>query len=307
MGSPLSAYVLDGAAAADNILVRVADAARALEAHGVKPGLAVVLVGADPASQVYVGAKGRAAKQCGFHSLQHDLPATTSQADLLALVARLNADPMIHGVLVQLPLPKAIDSARVLEAIDPAKDVDGFHPVNVGLLGSGLIDRALVPCTPAGSMILLDRACEALGRKLAGAEAVVIGRSNIVGKPMAQLLLARDCTVTLAHSRTRDLAQVSRRADVLVAAVGRPEMVRGDWIKPGALVIDVGINRIPAPEKGEGKTRLVGDVAYAEASQVAGAITPVPGGVGRMTIAMLMANTLKAAARAHGLPAPAIA
>jgi len=307
MGSPLSAYVLDGAAAADNILARVADAARALEAHGVKPGLAVVLVGADPASQVYVGAKGRAAKQCGFHSLQHDLPATTSQADLLALVARLNADPMIHGVLVQLPLPKAIDSARVLEAIDPAKDVDGFHPVNVGLLGSGLIDRALVPCTPAGSMILLDRACEALGRKLAGAEAVVIGRSNIVGKPMAQLLLARDCTVTLAHSRTRDLAQVARRADVLVAAVGRPEMVRGDWIKQGALVIDVGINRIPAPEKGEGKTRLVGDVAYAEAAQVAGAITPVPGGVGRMTIAMLMANTLKAAARAHGLPAPAFA
>jgi methylenetetrahydrofolate dehydrogenase (NADP+)/methenyltetrahydrofolate cyclohydrolase len=300
----LSAIILDGAAAADATLARVAEAAGALEAQGVKPGLAVVLVGADPASQVYVGAKGRAAKQCGFHSLQHDLPATTSESDLLALVAQLNADPAVHGILVQLPLPKAIDSACVLEAIDPAKDVDGFHPVNVGLLGSGLIERALVPCTPAGSMILLDRACEALGRALAGAEAVVIGRSNIVGKPMAQLLLARDCTVTLAHSRTRDLKEVSRRADVLVAAVGRPQMVRGDWIKPGAIVIDVGINRLPAPEKGEGKTRLVGDVAYGEALSVAGAITPVPGGVGRMTIAMLMANTLKAAARAHGLTAP---
>ena len=302
----MSAIVLDGAAAADATLARVAAAARVLEAQGVKPGLAVVLVGADPASQVYVGAKGKAARQCGFHSLQHDLPATTTQADLLALVARLNADPAIHGILVQLPLPGPIDSARVLEAIDPAKDVDGFHPVNVGLLGSGLMARASIPCTPAGSMILLDRAGEALGRSLAGAEAVVIGRSNIVGKPMAQLLLARDCTVTIAHSRTRDLKEVSRRADVLVAAVGRPEMVRGDWIKPGAIVIDVGINRLPAPEKGEGKTRLVGDVAYAEALSVAGAITPVPGGVGRMTIAMLMANTLHAAARAKGLAAPQV-
>ena len=302
----MTAFVLDGAAAADSTLLRIAQAAGALEGQGVKPGLAVVLVGSDPASQVYVGAKGRAAKQCGFHSLQHDLPVTTSEAELLALVARLNADPAVHGILVQLPLPKSIDAARVLEAIDPAKDVDGFHPVNVGLLGSGLIERALVPCTPAGSMILLDRGCEALGVKLAGAEAVVIGRSNIVGKPMAQLLLARDCTVTLAHSRTRDLPAVARRADVLVAAVGRPEMVRGDWIKPGALVIDVGINRIPAPEKGEGKTRLVGDVAYAEALPVAGAITPVPGGVGKMTIAMLMANTVKAAARTHGLPVPAL-
>ena len=300
----MSAYILDGAAAADATLARVAEAARALGAHGVRPGLAVVLIGADPASQVYVGAKGKAAKQCGFHSIQHDLPVTTRQADLLALVAKLNADPAIHGILVQLPLPETIDSARVVEAIDPAKDVDGFHPVNVGLLGAGLIARALVPCTPAGSMILLERGCEALGVKLAGAEAVVIGRSNIVGKPMAQLLLARDCTVTLAHSRTRDLREVSRRADVLVAAVGRAEMVRGDWIKPGALVIDVGINRIRAPEKGEGKTRLVGDVAYGEAAEVAGAITPVPGGVGRMTIAMLMANTLKAAARANGLTAP---
>ncbi len=298
--------VIDGVAAADATLARVAEAARVLRAQGVRPGLAVVLVGADPASQVYVGAKGRAASQCGFHSLQHDLPATATQADLLALVGKLNADPAIHGVLVQLPLPRTIDAARVLEAIDPAKDVDGFHPVNVGLLASGSIERACVPCTPAGSMILLDRAAEALGRSLAGAEAVVIGRSNIVGKPMAQLLLARDCTVTVAHSRTRDLKDVARRADVLVAAVGRPEMVRGDWIKPGAIVIDVGVNRLPTPEKGEGKTRLVGDVAYGEALAVAGAVTPVPGGVGRMTIAMLMANTLKAAARAHGLSAPQV-
>jgi methylenetetrahydrofolate dehydrogenase (NADP+)/methenyltetrahydrofolate cyclohydrolase len=297
----LSAYVLDGAAISQATLARVAEAARSL---GLKPGLAVVLVGSDPASQVYVGAKGRAAKQCGFHSLQFDLADTTSEAELLTLIDKLNRDPEIHGVLVQLPLPRAIDSSRVLEAVDPAKDVDGFHPVNVGLAACGVFERALIPCTPAGSMILIDRACEELGLKLDGMEAVVVGRSNIVGKPMAQLLLARNCTVTIAHSRTRDLPAVARRADVLVAAVGRPEMVRGDWVKPGAVVIDVGINRIPAPEKGEGKTRLVGDVAYKEASQVAGAITPVPGGVGKMTIAMLMANTLIAAARARGLPAP---
>ena len=241
--------------------------------------------------------KGKAAAACGFHSVQHTLPASTGEADLLALVARLNADPAIHGILVQLPLPKAIDSTRVLEAIDPTKDVDGFHPINVGLLSIGDADRGLIPCTPAGAMIMLDKACKALGTRLEGMEAVVIGRSNIVGKPMAQLLLARNCTVTLAHSRTRDLPAVARRADVLVAAVGRPEMVRGDWVKPGAIVIDVGINRIPA---GEGKTRLVGDVAYSEAAEVAGAITPVPGGVGRMTIAMLMANTLEAAKRAAG-------
>ena len=299
----MSALVLDGAAVADATLARVADAARAL---GLTPGLAVVLVGSDPASQVYVGAKGRAAKLCGFHSVQHTLPETTSEAELLALIDDLNRDPALHGILVQLPLPKAIDSSRVLEAIDPAKDVDGFHPVNVGLAASGVFERALIPCTPAGSMILLDRACEALGRKLDGLDAVIIGRSNIVGKPMAQLLLARNCTVTIAHSRTRDLPAVAARADVLVAAVGRPEMVRGDWVKPGAIVIDVGINRIPAPEKGEGKTRLVGDVAFDEAARVAGAITPVPGGVGKMTIAMLMANTLTAAARAKGLAAPSV-
>ena len=297
----MSAYVLDGAALADATLARVAQAARALD---LTPGLAVVLVGSNPASQVYVGAKGKAAMRCGFHSLQFDLPETTGEAELLALIDRLNRDPAIHGILVQLPLPKAIDSTRVLEAVDPAKDVDGFHPVNVGLAASGVFARALIPCTPAGSMILIDRACAELGRKLDGMEAVIIGRSNIVGKPMAQLLLARNCTVTIAHSRTQRLPAVARRADVLVAAVGRPEMVQGDWVKPGAVVIDVGINRMAAPERGTGRTRLVGDVAYAQALPIAGAITPVPGGVGRMTIAMLMANTLTAAARMGGLGAP---
>jgi methylenetetrahydrofolate dehydrogenase (NADP+)/methenyltetrahydrofolate cyclohydrolase len=291
-----SPFVLDGKAVSQATLARVTEEARELAARGVTPGLAVVLVGADPASQVYVGAKGRAAKQCGFHSLQFDLPETTSEAELLALVGRLNADPAVHGILVQLPLPKAVDSSKVLEAIAPRKDVDGFHPINVGLASTGAFDRALIPCTPAGAMILIDRACEALGRTLDGANAVILGRSNIVGKPMARLLLARDCTVTIAHSRTRDLAAVARHADVLVAAVGRPELVRGDWVKPGAIVIDVGINRVKAAEAG--KTRLVGDVAYAEAAAQAGAITPVPGGVGPMTIAMLMANTLLAARRA---------
>jgi methylenetetrahydrofolate dehydrogenase (NADP+)/methenyltetrahydrofolate cyclohydrolase len=295
--------VLDGKAISQGVLERVAEEARALAARGVTPGLAVVLVGADPASQVYVGAKGKAAKACGFHSLQFDLPADIGEAELLALVGKLNADPDVHGILVQLPLPKAINAARVLEAIAPHKDVDGFHPINVGLAAIGEFGRALIPCTPAGAMILIDRACAALGASLEGMEAVIVGRSNIVGKPMAQLLLARHCTVTIAHSRTRDLREVARRADVLVAAVGKAEMVRGDWIKPGAIVIDVGINRVPAPEKGEGKTRLVGDVAYAEAAARAGAITPVPGGVGPMTIAMLMANTLTAARRAAGVEA----
>ena len=224
---------------------------------------------------------------------------------MLALVQALNADPAVHGILVQLPLPKPINSARVLEAIAPAKDVDGFHPINVGLLSIGDTRRALIPCTPAGAMILIDKACERLGWTLPGMEAVIIGRSNIVGKPMAQLLLARHCTVTIAHSRTLDLPSVARRADILVAAVGQPEMVRGDWVKPGAIVIDVGINRVAVQRAttrpGKPKTRLVGDVAYAEAAAVAGAITPVPGGVGRMTIAMLMANTVLAAKRAAGL------
>src|SRR5271163_4609856 len=297
----LSPFVLDGKAVSQVTLARVADRARSL---AVPPGLAVVLVGADPASQFYVGAKGKAAKGCGFHSLQYDLPETTGEAELLSLVGKLNADPAIHGILVQLPLPKHIDSARVLEAVAPHKDVDGFHPINVGLLSIGDTRRALIPCTPAGAMILIDKACERLGWTPPGMEAVIIGRSNIVGKPMAQLLLARHCTVTIAHSRTYDLPSVARRADVLVAAVGQPEMVRESWVKPGAIVIDVGINRVASNERdpsGKPKTRLVGDVAYAEAAAVAGAITPVPGGVGRMTIAMLMANTLEAAKRSAGV------
>jgi methylenetetrahydrofolate dehydrogenase (NADP+) / methenyltetrahydrofolate cyclohydrolase len=297
-----SAFVLDGAAIADEVLARVAEEARALIARGLTPGLAVVLVGDNPASRTYVAGKSRAAKACGFYSIQHNLPAETSEAELLALVEALNADPSVHGILVQLPLPRHIDSTRVVEAIAPAKDVDGFHPINVGLLSIGEVRRALIPCTPAGAMILIDRACERLGRRLPGMEAVIIGRSNIVGKPMAQLLLARHCTVTIAHSRTLDLPSVARRADVLVAAVGRPEMVREKWVKPGAIVIDVGINRVPAyGHEGRAKTRLVGDVAYAEAAAVAGVITPVPGGVGRMTIAMLMANTALAAKRSAGL------
>ena len=294
-----SAFVLDGAAIAEEVLARVAEETRALVSHGLTPGLAVVLIGDHPASRTYVAGKGRAAKACGFHSIEHNLSAEASEAELLAVVEALNADPAVHGILVQLPLPEHIDSTRVLEAIPPAKDVDGFHPINVGLLSIGDTRRALVPCTPAGAMILIDKACERLGWSLPGMEAVIIGRSNIVGKPMAQLLLARHCTVTIAHSRTLDLPSVARRADILVVAVGQAEMVRGDWVKPGAVVIDVGINRVPAHgHEGTAKTRLVGDVAYPEAAAVAGAITPVPGGVGRMTIAMLMANTVLAAKRA---------
>jgi methylenetetrahydrofolate dehydrogenase (NADP+) / methenyltetrahydrofolate cyclohydrolase len=298
-----SAFVLDGATIADETLTQVAEEARALIAHGLTPGLAVVLVGDNAASQSYVAGKGRAAKACGFHSIQHNLSVETGEAELLALVHALNNDPAVHGILVQLPLPKHVDSARVLEAIAPAKDVDGFHPINVGLLSIGDTGRALIPCTPAGAMILIDKACGRLGWTLPGLEAVIIGRSNIVGKPMAQLLLARHCTVTIAHSRTLDLPSVAQRADILIAAVGQPEMVRGDWVKPGAIVIDVGINRVPThghEGHGKPKARLVGDVAYAEAAAVASAITPVPGGVGRMTIAMLMANTVLAAKRSLG-------
>jgi methylenetetrahydrofolate dehydrogenase (NADP+)/methenyltetrahydrofolate cyclohydrolase len=295
-----SPLVIDGKAIARGMLDRVAEQARALAAHGVIPGLAVVLVGDDPASRSYVASKGKAAKACGFNSIQHDLPARTSEAELLGLVHSLNADPAVHGVLVQLPLPKSIRSPTILEAVAPHKDVDGFHPLNIGLLSIGETG-AVVPCTPAGAMILIDKACEALGETLSGKEAVVIGRSNIVGKPMARLLLQRNCTVTSAHSHTRDLPSVARRADILVAAVGRPEIVRGDWVKPGAIVIDVGVNRVPAEgldTSGKPKTRLVGDVAYGEALAVAGAITPAPGGVGPMTVAMLMSNTIEAAERA---------
>jgi methylenetetrahydrofolate dehydrogenase (NADP+) / methenyltetrahydrofolate cyclohydrolase len=296
--SGAKALLIDGRRASEQVIARVTENTRALAAQGLKPGLAVVLVGDDPASQVYIKSKSKAAQACGFHSVQHDLAATTSEAELLALVELLNVDPAIHGILLQLPLPGRLDPGRVIEAISPDKDVDGLHPVNSGLLANGDMARALVPCTPAGGMVLLDAAAAALGVNLSGAEAVVAGRSNLVGKPIAQLLLGRNATVTVAHSRTRDLAATVSRADVLVAAVGRPEMIRGAWIKPGAIVIDVGINRVPRDGQdaaGRPKTKLVGDVAFAEAIQRAGAITPVPGGVGPMTIAMLMQNTLRAA------------
>ncbi|HLH12306.1 MAG TPA: bifunctional methylenetetrahydrofolate dehydrogenase/methenyltetrahydrofolate cyclohydrolase FolD [Methylovirgula sp.] len=297
------ALLIDGKKIAESVLAEVAAGAAALTGEGVKPGLAVVLVGENPASQVYVRSKGKAAQSCGFHSVQHDLPATVSEGELLALVDRLNADPAIHGILIQLPLPPQVNAARVLERVSPAKDVDGFHPFNAGLLSIGELERALVPCTPAGSMLLLERAAKALGVEISGADAVVVGRSNIVGKPMAQLLLSRNATVTIAHSRSRDLKGIVGRADIVVAAVGRPEMIRGEWIKEGAIVIDVGINRVPGEgvtAQGQPKTRLVGDVAFDSSLPRAGAITPVPGGVGPMTIAMLMANTLRAAQLSRG-------
>ena len=292
------ATLIDGKMVAQDVVTKVRDAAAKLisESH-VTPGLAVVIVGEDPASQVYVASKSKKAKECHFHSVQHSLPDTTSETELLTLIGKLNADNAIHGILVQLPLPKHIDTGKVIQAIAPDKDVDGFHFINVGKLGAGEVDSAFVPCTPAGSMLLIERA---RGRDLSGLNAVVVGRSNIVGKPMFNLLLAANATVTVAHSKTKDLAAICRTADILVAAVGRPEMVKGDWVKPGATVIDVGINRIPAPEKGEGKSRLVGDVAFTEAQVNAGAITPVPGGVGPMTIAMLLENTVRAAEMLDG-------
>lgn len=296
------AEIIDGKAVAADVVETVKQATAKLVADkGVVPGLAVVIVGEDPASQIYVSSKSKMAKECGFHSVQHTLAADTPEDALLDLIGKLNADPAIHGILVQLPLPGHIEEGKVIQAIAPEKDVDGFSFVNVGKLGTGEMATAFVPCTPAGSMILLERA---RGRDLSGLNAVVVGRSNIVGKPMANLLLAANCTVTIAHSRTKDLPSVCRNADILVAAVGRPQMIRGDWIKPGATVIDVGINRIPAPEKGEGKTRVVGDVAFDEAMETAGAITPVPRGVGPMTIAMLMANTLASACRSAGVEPP---
>jgi methylenetetrahydrofolate dehydrogenase (NADP+)/methenyltetrahydrofolate cyclohydrolase len=296
------AEIIDGKLVAEDVVATVKRLTADLSArHGVTPGLAVVIVGEDPASQVYVSSKGKKAKECGFHSVQHTLAADTSEADLLKLIGDLNADKAIHGILVQLPLPDHIDAGKVIQTIAPEKDVDGFHFINVGKLGTGELATAFVPCTPAGSMLLIERV---RGKDLSGLNAVVVGRSNIVGKPMANLLLAANCTVTIAHSRTKDLPAIARTADILVAAVGRPEMIKGDWVKPGATVIDVGINRIPAPEKGEGKSRLVGDVAFAEAAKVAGAITPVPGGVGPMTIAMLMANTLVSASLAAGIERP---
>ena len=294
--------VIDGKIAAASVIAAVKVASVGLETEtGVRTGLAVVIVGDDPASHAYVNSKSKMAKECGFKSIQHTLPAETTQDALAGLVASLNEDPSIHGILVQLPLPKHLDSDAIIQSIRPDKDVDGLHVVNAGKLATGDLATGLISCTPAGAMLLVRRIH---GEDLSGLNAVVIGRSNLFGKPMAQLLLNANATVTTAHSRTKDLASVARTADILVAAVGRPEMVKADWIKPGATVIDVGINRIAAPERGEGKSRLVGDVAYAEASDVAAAITPVPGGVGPMTIAMLMANTVIAAHRAAGKQPP---
>ncbi|MDK3017140.1 bifunctional methylenetetrahydrofolate dehydrogenase/methenyltetrahydrofolate cyclohydrolase FolD [Pseudodonghicola flavimaris] len=295
----MTAQIIDGKAFAATVRGKVAEHVTRLKAdHGITPGLAVVLVGEDPASQVYVRSKGKMTVEVGMNSYEHKLPAETSEAELLALIDQLNTDPAVHGILVQLPLPGHLNEDLVINSIDPAKDVDGFHISNVGLLATG--QKAMVPCTPLGCLMMLRD----YHGSLSGLNAVVIGRSNIVGKPMAQLLLRDSCTVTIAHSRTRDIEEVVRRADIVVAAVGRPEMVKGGWIKPGATIIDVGINRIDAPEKGEGKTRLVGDCDFASCAEVAGAITPVPGGVGPMTIACLLANTLTACSRANGLAEP---
>ncbi|MDA8525588.1 bifunctional methylenetetrahydrofolate dehydrogenase/methenyltetrahydrofolate cyclohydrolase FolD [Planktomarina temperata] len=295
----MTAQLIDGKAFAARVRGQVAEhVARLKQDHGIVPGLAVVLVGEDPASQVYVRSKGKQTVEVGMTSFEHKLDASVNEEELIAVIDQLNADPAVHGILVQLPLPKHLNEDLVIGRIDPAKDVDGFHISNVGLLGTG--QKSMVPCTPLGCLMMLR---DHFG-SLSGCEAVVIGRSNIVGKPMAQLLLGDSCTVTIAHSRTRDLPEVVRRADIVVAAVGRPEMVPGDWIKPGAVVIDVGINRIAAPEKGAGKMKLVGDVDFSSCAEVAGAITPVPGGVGPMTIACLLANTLTATCRANDLPEP---
>ena len=294
----MSAKIIDGKGIAADWRGKVADAVHRLTRdRGIIPGLAVVLVGNNPASESYVASKMKMTVGSGMRSFDHRLPKETSEAELLALIARLNADPTVHGILVQLPLPSQIDPHKIIAAVDPAKDVDGFNPVNVGRLCAGL--PALAPCTPVGCILL----AKTVRPSLVGLEAVVIGRSNIVGKPLAQLLLAENATVTVAHSKTRELAAVCRRADLLFAAVGRPEMVRRDWVKPGATVIDVGVNRVT--EAG-GRSRIVGDVAFAEVSEVAGAITPVPGGVGPMTLACLLANTLRAASAIAGLPVPVI-
>ncbi len=292
----MTAHIIDGKAIAADLRANIAgEVARLNAAHGLVPGIAVVLVGDNAASEVYVRNKTRAVADAGMRAIDRKLPASTGEAELLELIAALNADPSVNGILVQLPLPPQIDAQKVIAAIDPAKDVDGFHPLNVGRHASGL--NGLVPCTPLGCILL----AKTVHASLAGLEAVVIGRSNIVGKPVAQLLLSENATVTVAHSKTRDLPAVCRRADVLIAAIGRPEMIRGDWIKPGATVIDVGINRVAGEA---GKSRIVGDVAFAEAAAVAGAITPVPGGVGPMTIACLLLNTLRAACAQKGLAAP---
>ncbi|MBX5179004.1 bifunctional methylenetetrahydrofolate dehydrogenase/methenyltetrahydrofolate cyclohydrolase FolD [Rhizobium lentis] len=293
---------IDGKQVAAEVIAKIKTATAALEADvRVRPGLAVVIVGDDPASHAYVSAKSKMAKECGITSIQHTLPEATTQDELASLVQTLNADSSIHGILVQLPLPKHLSSDPIIQSILPEKDVDGLHVVNAGRVATGDLDGGLVSCTPAGAMVFVRRIH---GEDLSGLNAVVIGRSNLFGKPMSALLLAANATVTTAHSRTKDLPPVCRNADILVAAVGRPEMVKADWVKPGATVIDVGINRVPAPDKGEGKFRLVGDVAFAECEKVAGVITPVPGGVGPMTIAMLMANTVIATYRSAGRKPP---
>ena len=294
----MTASIIDGKTIAAELRGRVAaEVARVKREHNIVPGLAVVLVGHDPASEVYVRSKHTQTQAAGMASFEHKLPDDVAQADVLALIAKLNTDPSVHGILVQLPLPKALDTETIINAIDPAKDVDGLHPHNAGRLAGGL--SALSPCTPLGCIILT----KTVRPSLDGLNAIVIGRSNLVGRPLVQLLLNENATVTIAHSRSRDLAGLCAQADLVYAAVGRPEMVRGDWIKPGATVIDVGINRMPAEN---GKTRLVGDVAFAEAREVAGAITPVPGGVGQMTVACLLVNTLRAACGIKGLAAPAV-
>ena len=294
-----TAIRIDGKAKAAELSEKITEETAALwRDHGIKPGLAVVIIGEDPASQVYVRNKKRTAEACGFLSVRHSLPADVTQEEVLDLVASLNEDADIHGILVQLPLPDHLDEQRITQSILPSKDVDGFHYINIGKLTAGDTADAFVPCTPAGCMLMVE---DHLGADLSGLSAVVIGRSNIVGKPMASLLLARNATVTICHSRTKDLPAVVRSADIVVAAVGRPGMVGGDWIKPGAVVIDVGINRIETVIDGEKKSRLVGDVNYDEACEVAKAVTPVPGGVGPMTITMLMANTLRSAKLAAGL------
>jgi methylenetetrahydrofolate dehydrogenase (NADP+)/methenyltetrahydrofolate cyclohydrolase len=294
----MTGKLIDGKAIAAELSQNIADAVKQVTAeHGIEPGLAVVLVGDNPASEIYVRSKTAKTAATNMRSMLYKLPASASEVELLEVVERLNQDPTVHGILVQLPLPPQIDSRKVIEAISPAKDVDGFHPLTAGLLSTGL--PAIVPCTPLACIMLAKK----VHGSLAGLEAVVIGRSNIVGKPLAQLLLIENATVTIAHSKTRDLPAVSRRGDLLFAAVGQPEMVRGDWVKPGATVIDVGINRVPDRD---GKSKLVGDVAFDEAAQVAGAITPVPGGVGPMTIACLMLNTLTAACVQNGIEAPSI-
>src|SRR5712675_2041840 len=292
----MTARIIDGKIIAAELRARVAgEVARVVREHGITPGLAVVLVGSDPASEIYVRSKHKQTQAAGMASFEYVLPADVAQVELLALIAQLNRDPAVHGILVQLPLPKSLEPAKIINAIDPAKDVDGLHPNNAGRLAAGL--PALSPCTPLGCIILT----RSVHPSLQGLNAIVIGRSNLVGRPLLQLLLNENATVTIAHSRSRDLAQLCARADLVYAAVGRPEMVRGDWIKPGATVIDVGINRLPADG---GKTRLVGDVAFQEALDVAGAITPVPGGVGQMTVACLLVNTLRAACAIYGLAAP---